>query len=103
MNVSHTTMRRVIKEYLGLKPYVKRISPRLTEQHKIKRKSFGFWIRKNVRKSMTEKILFSDEKYFDIDGIYNKQNDRIYAATREEADNKGGIHRKTQHLAQTMV
>ena len=52
---------------------------------------------------MTEKILFSDEKYFNIDGIYNKQNDRSYAATREEADKKGGIHRKTQHPAQTMM
>ena len=96
-------MRRVLKEDLGLKPYVKQISPKLTEQHKIKRKSFGFLVRKNVRNSMTEKNLFSDEKYFDIDGIYNKQDDRIYAATHEEADKKGGIHRKTQHPAQTMV
>ena len=33
------------------------------------------------------KILFSDEKLFDIDGIYNSQNDRICA----EVDIKGGI------------
>jgi hypothetical protein len=52
---------------------------------------------------MTEKILFSDEKYFDIDGIYNKQNDRIYASTRAEADRKGGLHRKTQHPVRVMV
>ncbi|CAF1365160.1 unnamed protein product [Didymodactylos carnosus] len=52
---------------------------------------------------MTEKILFSDEKYFDIDGIYNKQNDRIYALTREEADRKGSMHCKTQHPVHVMV
>ncbi|CAF1264639.1 unnamed protein product [Didymodactylos carnosus] len=69
MKVSHTTMRRIIKEDLGLKPYVKRVAPKLTEQHKIKRRSFGIWVRKNIRQSMKEKILFSDEKYFDIDGI----------------------------------
>ena len=55
MNVFHTNMRRVIKEELGLKPYIKRISPRLTEQHKI---PFGFWVRKIVQKSMTEKFYF---------------------------------------------
>ena len=103
MKVSHTTMGQMIKEDPGLKPSIKRISPRFAEQHKIKRNSFGFWVRINTRKSMMEKILFADEKYFDIDDIYNRQNDRIYAATREEADNKGGIHRKTQHPAQTMV
>ena len=37
------------------------------------------------------KILFSDEKLFDIDGIYNSQNDRIWAIDRAEADIRGGI------------
>ena len=34
------------------------------------------------------KILFSDEKMFDIDGVYNSQNERIWAANRMEADAK---------------
>ena len=36
------------------------------------------------------KILFSDEKMSDIDGIYNRQNDRIWAVNREEANRRGG-------------
>ncbi|CAF4821128.1 unnamed protein product, partial [Rotaria sp. Silwood2] len=40
------------------------------------------------------KILFSDEKMFDIDGVYNSQNDRIWAVNRSEADTKGGIRQK---------
>ncbi|CAF1688250.1 unnamed protein product [Adineta ricciae] len=28
---------------------------------------------------------------FDIDGVYNTQNDRIWAANREEANQKGGV------------
>ena len=40
---------------------------------------------------MVEKIVLSDEKYFQLDGIYNRQ---IYAATREEAKRKGDIHCK---------
>ncbi|CAF4765090.1 unnamed protein product, partial [Rotaria magnacalcarata] len=42
---------------------------------------------------MTTQILFSDEKRFDLDGMYNRQNERIYAATRDEADEKGAVHR----------
>lgn len=35
-------------------------------------------------------ILFSGEKIFTVDGGLNKQNQRIYAISREEADKKGG-------------
>ena len=37
------------------------------------------------------KILFSGEKLFDIDRIYNSQNDRTWAVNRSEVDIKGGI------------
>ena len=37
------------------------------------------------------KVLFSDEKLFDIDGVYNSQNDKVWAVTRGEADKQGGI------------
>ncbi|CAF3959237.1 unnamed protein product, partial [Rotaria magnacalcarata] len=93
LNVSRSTVRRIIKDDLGYKAFVKRVAPKLTEKQKIKRKSFGLWVRKNIRKSMTAQILFSDEKRFDLDGMYNRQNERIYAATRDEADEKGAVHR----------
>jgi hypothetical protein len=34
------------------------------------------------------KILFSDEKFFDIDGVYNAQNDRVWAANHADAPQK---------------
>ena len=34
--------------------------------------------------------MFSDEKIFTINGGLNKQNDRVYAYSREEADLRGG-------------
>lgn len=52
---------------------------------------------------MTERILFSHEKYFDVNEIYNKQNHTVYASSREEADQKGGIHRKTAHPIRVLV
>ena len=103
LNVSRTTIGRVIKDDLGFKSYVKRVAPKLTDAQKQKRYSFGIWARKNIRKSMVRKILFSDEKRFDIDGVYNRQNDRIYAPNRAQADEKGGVYRKTKFPQGVMV
>ena len=102
-NVSRSTMQRLIKDDLGYKSYIKRVAPKLTDTQKQKRFSFGIWTRKNVRKSSSKKILFSDEKKFDIDGVYNRQNDRIWAPCREQADANGGIHRKTKFPQGVMV
>ena len=45
------------------------------------------------------KILFSDEKLFDIDGIYNSQNNRICA----ETDIKGDIRQIGKFQQKIMV
>ena len=74
MHVSRTTVRRLIKEDLRYKPHVQKISPKLTERHEVKKKSYGLCIRKNIPQLTTEEILFSDEKYFDVDEIYNTFN-----------------------------
>ena len=58
--------------------------PMLTDEQKN-------WVRTNFRKEDTMKILFSDEKLFDIDGICNSLNDRVWAVNRAEADSKGDI------------
>ena len=44
-----------------------------------------------ISKTRTTKILFSDEKYFDIDGAYNSQNDRVWVVNRADAEEKGGV------------
>ena len=63
----------------------------VTDEHKAKRLTFSKWVRTNFRKEDIMKILFSDEKLFDIDGIYNFKNHRIWAVNRAEADVKGCI------------
>ena len=42
-------------------------------------------------------------RYFDLNGIYNSQNDRVWAVNREEADRKGGIHEKTKFPVKVMI
>ena len=48
------------------------------------------------------KILFADETLFDIDGIYNSQNDKIWAVNCVEADIKGGI-RQIRKFSQNVM
>ena len=79
------------KDNLGYKSYIK-----LTDVQKQKIFSREIWVRKNIRKSLSRKILFSDETRFDLDGLYNGQNDRVWASDHEQAGANDGIHRKTK-------
>ena len=69
LDISERSVRRILKNDLGLFPYKKLIEPALSDGQKIRRKQFANWVRTNFRKEETLKILFSDEKFFDIDGV----------------------------------
>ena len=49
------------------------------------------------------RILFSDEKIFDLDGIYDSQNDRIWVVNREEANRRGGKKQQGKLAEKVMV
>ncbi|CAF3942807.1 unnamed protein product, partial [Rotaria magnacalcarata] len=102
-SISKSSSHRILKEDMKLYPYKMRIEPKLTEEHKNKRKKFVNWVGHNFRKEDTMRILFSDEKIFDLDGMYNSQNQRIWAASRDEADEKGGIKVKQKFPQKVMV
>ena len=40
---------------------------------------------------------------FNLDGMYNAQNDRIWAVNREEADKRGGVQQKRKFPQKVMV
>ncbi|CAM2721683.1 unnamed protein product [Rotaria socialis] len=103
LGISRTSIRRILKNDLELQAYKIQKEPLLTDEHKEKRIKFANWIRTNFRKEDTMNILFSDEKMFDIDGVYNSQNDRIWAANRSEADINGGIRQKRKFPQKVMV
>mgnify|MGYP002380159210 CR=1 FL=1 len=103
LGISRTSVQRVLSDDLGLHAYKIQNEPLLTDEHKEKRIQFANWIRTNFRKEDTMKILFSDEKMFDIDGVYNSQNDRIWSANCSEVDAKGGIRQKRKFLQKVMV
>jgi transposase len=102
LKVHRSSIQRVLKKDLQLKPYRERSIPYLTALHKEKRITFVNWVRKNIRKDDSRKILFSDEKKFTINGVYNSQNTRIWAPTRSEADLQQ-IHQKRKFPSSLMV
>ena len=103
LDISQPSVYRVLKDDLQLRSYKKVVQPLLSDDHKEKRVKFANWIRNNYRKADTMRILFSDEKIFDIDGIYNSQNDRIWASNRVEADSIGGIKQRRKFPERVMV
>ena len=65
----------------------------LSDDQRVKQKKFANWVGTHFRKEDTMKILFSDEKYLDIDGVYNSQNDRVWAVNRIDADERRALNR----------
>ena len=103
LGISRTSVQRILKNDLKLQAYKIQIEPLLTNEHEEKRVKFANWVRTKFRKEDTLKIVFSDEKMFDIDGVYNSQNQRIWAVNRAEADAKGGIRQKRKFPQKVMV
>ena len=83
-------MDRIIREDLHLHAYRVTIELNLNDRHKQRRVSFTYWVQKFLRKKIEKKILFTDEKHFELGDIFNHQNDRVYPLSRHDADeNKG--------------
>ena len=91
LGISRSSVQTILGNDLELQAYKMPKEPLLTDEHKGKRMNFANWIRADFRKENTMNILFSDENMFDIDGVYNSHNDRIWAVNRAAADAKGGI------------
>lgn len=82
LNVGRESVRKIIKLNLLCKPYKVCKQPKLTDGHKIRRVQFANWIKNNFSKAQTNRIEFSDEKLFSVDGVWNRQNERIWAVSR---------------------
>ena len=74
LGISATSVRRIFKKPFETKIVVE---PSLSDDQKNKGKQFVNWVRINFRKEDILEILFSNEKIFYIDGVYNAQNTRV--------------------------
>ena len=103
LQMSKTTAHRILVDDLHYRAYKMIQEPTLTEEQKQNRKKFAHWIKNNFNKNDLRKWLFSDEKQFDIDGVYNSQNIRIWAPSRAEANTRGGVKKTRKFPARVMV
>ena len=99
----HKTVLNAIHHDLNLKCYRRIKVPDLTDEHKDQRLKFARWVRKHFTRESSRKIMFSDEKMFDGDGQLNPQNDVVYAESREDANNNGGLRPTKKYPAKLMV
>ena len=49
------------------------------------------------------RIFYLDEKFCDIDGVDNSQNDRMWVINRADANKKGGIKQRQEFLQKVIV
>ena len=97
------TMQLKIRDGLSLKAYKKIRVPALTDANIVKRKSFCICIRNHFDHESCRSIMFSDEKWFDQDGQYNRQNDRIYAVSRQTSTEDMGTRPEHKFPFKVMV
>ena len=73
-NISKSSAHRILKDTLKVCAYKMRIEPKLTEEHKNKRKELVNWVGYNFRKEDTMRILFSDEEMKQMKKVASKRN-----------------------------
>ena len=86
--ISETSAQRILQKDLDYFPYKKIKQPKLIDLQKKKRVKFVNWVLNHYTRDDTRRWLFYDEKFLDLDGLYNSQNDQAWTASREEADEK---------------
>jgi hypothetical protein len=101
LGVSDSSARRAIKQDLGLQPFKRRKCqhiPPSKEQERLDR------AKHLLAKHANHRILFSDEKVWTIEEHFNRQNDRIYSASLENAQShKAYFITRQQKPASVMV
>lgn len=82
--VSHATVWNFLRKELKMFPYKLQMATALTEDHKIRRKQFAQYCRRELRNDSQylNRVLFSDECQFSLSGSVNKQNCRVWGTER---------------------
>lgn len=84
---SHTTIRQILREDLNLYPYKITMHQTLNECDKGQRLAFSRWLKEktDADPDFLNRIIFSDEAHFHLNGAVNTQNCRVW--TCEPPDN----------------
>jgi hypothetical protein len=103
LEVSETRVQRMLRYDLGCQALKKKIESSMSDVKKGRRKASANWIQTNFSEEQTLKFSVSDEKMFDLDGMCNAENDRIWAVSGPEADERSGLKQKWNSPKKVMV
>lgn len=83
-NISHSTVHKVLRKDLKKFPYKIQTAQRLTEAAKQRRFEFAIEFLDKIEDGTVDlnKIIFTDEAHFWLDGYVNKQNFRIWGTEK---------------------
>ena len=101
--MSRETMRRIITDNFKMRACRVTRQPKLTENQKKQRLSFAYRVRREFRKEDHRRILFCDEKYFSEEDVFKRQNERVDAVDRQDADQHSGIREKSKYSKTIIV
>jgi inhibitor of nuclear factor kappa-B kinase subunit alpha len=103
MKISETTMRRLVSNNLQLRSYKLRKGHMLNARQRQARLEKCKRLLLRFNDEDVEKIIFSDEKMFNVEMSWNAQNNRIYATQRSDIPISAQIRQRTSHPASVMV
>ncbi|CAK1579985.1 unnamed protein product [Parnassius mnemosyne] len=100
LQISRSTTQRILTKDLHLHAYKIQLTQELKPADHGKRWQFVQWVmeQSEVDTNFSEKVIFSDEAHFHLDGFVNTQNCRIW-----DSENPHAIHEKQMHPQRVTV
>ena len=103
MDIPRSTIQRIIKGDLGLRPYKRRKVDGLKLQQRQARLERSKALLRRYAEKDVDRIVFSDEKLFVMEEHLNAQNDRVYAAAFEDIPEQIRTAQRFQKPGSVMV
>lgn len=100
LDITTATLQRILTKDLHLHAYKVQLTQQLLPTDHAQRREFTDWIleQQEVNADFADKIIFSDEAHFHVDGCVNRQNCRIWGS-----ENPRTIHEKAMHPQRVTV
>ncbi|XP_043224374.1 uncharacterized protein LOC122382732 [Amphibalanus amphitrite] len=91
---SRTSLLRILKKDLKMKPYKVTTCQKLSQKHMMERRAFAAWLTDEDSKNpdFAQNIWFSDEAHFHLDGSVSSQNSRFWSTEKPDVVQEKSLH-----------